>query len=102
MLLVLGELRRSLKNLRKQRAGDESSTKASGEAANQGTPQHFLGGRSFGSIVTILTLCGTMYSGYSLIAVPADFGNNGFIGVRWFGNVSVQFGACCYSSGCVA
>ena len=55
MLLVLGaSVMASLKNLRKQRASDESSTKASGEAANQGTlEQHFLGGRSFGSIVTI-------------------------------------------------
>ena len=72
MLLVLGaSVMASLKNLRKQRASDESSTKASGEAANQGTlEQHFLGGRSFGSIVTILTLCGTMYSGWECTALP--------------------------------
>lgn len=122
MLLVLGaSVLASLKNVRKQRdraAADataaasaaaavasaaavtstrstDTSTKPSGDTANQATlEQHFLGGRSFGWVVTILTLAGTVYSGYSLIAVPADFGKNGFIGVRWFGNtVSVQFGA---------
>lgn len=120
MLLVLGaSVLASLKNVRKQRdrvtadataaasaaaslaasaavtTTRSASTKSLGDTANQATlEQHFLGGRSFGWIVTILTLAGTIYSGYSLIAVPADFGKNGFIGVRWFGNtVSVQFGA---------
>ena len=30
--------------------------------------QHFLGGRSLGCLVTVMTLAGTVYSGYTMIA----------------------------------
>ena len=55
--------------------------------------QHFLGGRTFGPLVTAMTLAGTTYSGYSVIGVPADFATNGYLAIRWFSlNISCQTG----------
>lgn len=48
---------------------------------------HFLGGRDFGPFLTAGTLFASLYSGYTVVGVPNDAYNNGFLSGKWMLNV---------------
>ena len=44
---------------------------------------HYLGGRSFGPFVTVMTLFASLFSGYTVVGIPTEAFNKGFIAFRW-------------------
>ena len=44
---------------------------------------HFLGSKNFGSAILLLTTFATVFSGYTVMGVPNEAGNMGFISIRW-------------------
>eukprot|EP00310_Coccolithus_braarudii_P016784 CAMPEP_0183352634 /NCGR_PEP_ID=MMETSP0164_2-20130417/29563_1 /TAXON_ID=221442 /ORGANISM="Coccolithus pelagicus ssp braarudi, Strain PLY182g" /LENGTH=753 /DNA_ID=CAMNT_0025525115 /DNA_START=56 /DNA_END=2318 /DNA_ORIENTATION=- len=45
--------------------------------------QHYLGGRSFGPFVTMMTLFASLFSGYTVIGIPAEAASDGFTALSW-------------------
>jgi solute:Na+ symporter, SSS family len=50
---------------------------------------HFLGGRSFGLLVTASTMFAAFFSGCTVVGVPSEAYNNGFYALRWIVTSSV-------------
>ena len=44
---------------------------------------HFLGGRSFGPLMTAGTTFASLFSGYTVVGIPNESFASGFIGFRW-------------------
>ena len=44
---------------------------------------HYLGGRAFGPFVTTMTLFASLFSGYTVVGIPNEAFENGFIAARW-------------------
>eukprot|EP01084_Bolivina_argentea_P132593 233997_1 len=68
--------------------------KKSDESTNNNmVSTHFLASKSFGTLTLLLTTFASIFSGYTLVGVPDEAGNDGFIAIRWvviglFGSVS--------------
>ena len=44
---------------------------------------HYSGGKSYGSLLTFLTLFSTLFSGYTVLGVPQEGADLGFFALRW-------------------
>jgi len=58
-------------------------TAAATQTKEQEYDTHFLGGKGYGSFVLFMTLFSTIYSGYTVVGVPNEAANLGFIATRW-------------------
>jgi Na+/proline symporter len=56
----------------------------SGQHADSLT-QHYLGGRDFGSFVTVMTFFASLFSGYTVVGVPNEANRLGFVALWWIG-----------------
>jgi sodium/proline symporter len=54
---------------------------------------HFLGGRSFGPVITASTIFASFFSGYTVVGVPSEAYNKGFFALRWIVSSGVAIGA---------
>lgn len=45
--------------------------------------EHFLGSKSYGSVLLFMTLFSTIYSGYTVVGVPNEATKIGYIATRW-------------------
>ena len=84
----------ALKASKKEAAAD-ANLRASALAARGSTflADHFIGGRDLGVGLTVLTILGSNFSGYTLVGIPADFAANGWVGGRWiFFSMALHYG----------
>ena len=44
---------------------------------------HFLASKNFGSIILFMTTFASLYSGYTVVGIPNEAGNNGFTALRY-------------------
>ena len=44
---------------------------------------HFLAAKNFGVVILALTTFASVFSGYTVVGVPNEAGNNGFTAIRW-------------------
>jgi sodium/proline symporter len=44
---------------------------------------HYLGGRSFGPIITAGTIFASLFSGYTVVGIPDEAYNKGWTSLRW-------------------
>ena len=49
---------------------------------------HFLASKNFGSIILLLTTFASVFSGYTVVGVPNEAGNNGFTTIRWIAGIT--------------
>ena len=59
-----------------------SAAEAAGGDASA-VSQHFLGGKSFGTITLTLTALASVYSGFTVVGVPNEAGGKGYSTFRW-------------------
>lgn len=52
---------------------------------------HFMGSKSFGWLISLLTFFSTIYSGYTINGVPSEAGSLGFYSVRWLTSIGTVF-----------
>jgi len=52
---------------------------------------HFMGSKSFGWLISVLTFFSTIYSGYTINGVPSEAGSLGFYSVRWLTSIGTVF-----------
>jgi Na+/proline symporter len=57
-----------------------------GEKAKSMLDEQYLAGRTLGPAVLGVTLCASMFSGYTVIGIPAEAFSNGYSAWRWIGS----------------
>lgn len=50
------------------------------------TSRHFLASRNMGTVVLGFSLCASMFSGYTVVGIPAEAWSDGFSAWRWVGS----------------
>ena len=64
-------------------ANRQNSAAEEEEGDKSAVSQHFLGGKSFGTITLTLTALASVYSGFTVVGVPNEAGGKGYSAFRW-------------------
>ena len=56
--------------------------------------QHYLGGRDFGPIITVMTCFASLFSGYTVVGVPNEASRVGFVAFRWIALAQMTVFSC--------
>uniref|UniRef100_A0A0G4H4F6 Sodium/solute symporter n=1 Tax=Chromera velia CCMP2878 TaxID=1169474 RepID=A0A0G4H4F6_9ALVE len=65
----------------------QRSRKAKAQGQSGGLHQHFLAGGGLGVVVLAMTKLATVFSGYTLVGVPAEAYRTGFTSFRWLSGI---------------
>merc|ERR1719377_466694 len=57
-----------------------------GEKSKSALDEQYLAGRKLGPAVLGASVCASMFSGYTVIGIPAEAFSNGFSAWRWIGS----------------